>query len=108
MAKVVKRGRVTEMYEAIMKLQSVEECRHFFEDLCSPAELSAMEQRYAVASLLLKDKVYLEILDETSASTATISRVKRMLNYGTGCLPTVIGRFKEDGGSKQADREDME
>ena len=47
MAKVVKKEHVTEMYEAIMKLQSVEECRHFFEDLCSPTELSAMEQRYA-------------------------------------------------------------
>lgn len=103
MAKVVKKEHVTEMYEAIMKLQSVEECRRFFEDLCSPTELSAMEQRYAVASLLLKDKVYLEILEETSASTATISRVKRMLNYGTGCLPAVIERLKETNCPVQAE-----
>ncbi|MEI3244565.1 MAG: YerC/YecD family TrpR-related protein [Lachnospiraceae bacterium] len=67
----------------MLKLQDIDECVAFFEDLCSPTELSAMEQRYEVMSLLLQDKVYLEILDKTSASTATISRVKRVMDYGT-------------------------
>lgn len=91
-----KRKHVTEMYEAILKIQNLEECEQFFEDLCTPTEMAAMEQRYAVASLLKQDKVYMEILEATSASTATISRVKRMLNYGNGVLGEVMDRLKED------------
>ena len=91
-----KRKHVTEMYEAILKLENLEECMAFFEDLCTPSEMSAMEQRYAVASLLKQDKVYMEILEETSASTATISRVKRMLNYGNGTLGEVMDRLNFD------------
>lgn len=91
-----KRKHITEMYEAILKIQNLEECEQFFEDLCTPTELAAMEQRFAVASLLKQDKVYMEILEATSASTATISRVKRMLNYGNGVLGEVMDRLKED------------
>lgn len=96
MAKVVKKERLREMYEAVLRLQDVDECVSFFEDLCSPTELSAMEQRFEVMSLLLQDKVYLEILEKTSASTATISRVKRVMDYGTGCMPRVIQEMQED------------
>lgn len=96
MARLVRKERVREMYEAILKLESVEECEQFFEDLCSATELSAMEQRYAVADLLLDNTVYLDILEKTKASTATISRVNRMLNGGTGCLPKIIARVRED------------
>lgn len=91
-----KKKHVTEMYEAILKLKDLEECMAFFEDLCTPSEMSAMEQRYAVASLLKQDKVYMEILEETSASTATISRVKRMLNYGNGTLGEVMDRVNAE------------
>ena len=91
-----KRKHVTEMYEAILKIQNLEECEQFFEDLCTPTEMAAMEQRFAVASLLKQDKVYMEILEATSASTATISRVKRMLNYGNGVLGEVMDRLKEE------------
>lgn len=86
MPKITKRERLTAMYEAIIHLQTAEDCQHFFEDLCSPAELSAMEQRFAVAELLMQDKVYTEILSRTNASTSTISRVKRVLTDGTGAL----------------------
>ena len=55
-----------------------------------------MEQRYEVMSLLLQDKVYLEILEKTSASTATISRVKRVMDYGTGCMPRIIQEMKQE------------
>ena len=58
-------------------------------------ELRAMEQRYEVASMLMDNKVYMEIMEKSNASSATISRVNRMLNYGTGCLPEIIKRTKE-------------
>ena len=96
MAKIVKKEHVREMFEAILKLQDIDECIAFFEDLCSPTELSAMEQRYEVMSLLLQDKVYLEILDKTSASTATISRVKRVMDYGKGCMPRMIEEMQKE------------
>ena len=96
MAKIIKKERFREMYEALLKLQDVDECISFFEDLCSPTELSAMEQRYEVMSLLLQNKVYLEILEKTSASTATISRVKRVMDYGTGCMPRMIQEMQQE------------
>ena len=96
MAKIIKKERFKEMYEAILKLQDVDECISFFEDLCSPTELYAMEQRYEVMSLLLQNKVYLEILEKTSASTATISRVKRVMDYGTGCMPRMIQEMQQE------------
>ena len=91
----MKRERSTAMYETILKLQSVDECIRFFEDLCAATELSAMEQRFDVASLLLEGKVYTDIMELTKASSATVSRVNRMLNYGTGCLGEVISRDAE-------------
>ena len=96
MAKIIKKERFREMYEAILKLQDVDECISFFVVLCSPTELSAMEQRYEVMSLLLQNKVYLEILEKTSASTATISRVKRVMDYGTGCMPRMIQEMQQE------------
>lgn len=73
------------LYETILKLRDPEECRRFFEDLCTPVEMRAMEQRFDVAVHLLKGRVYLDILDKTGASSATISRVRRsMLDGGAG------------------------
>ena len=86
---------IQKMYQAISNLETEEECAEFFEDLCTPTELSAMAQRYAVASLLAEDKVYLEIMKQTNASSATISRVKRMMTTGTGRLPKMIQKMKE-------------
>ncbi len=94
MARKVRSEHVTEMYEAILQLKTIGECQEFFEDLCSPTEISAMEQRYAVADLLLQNTVYLDILSKTQASTATISRVNRMLSNGTGCLPRIIKQLR--------------
>jgi TrpR-related protein YerC/YecD len=96
MNKLLKKPRNDKLYEAILSLNSVEECKQFLEDLCSEAELSAMEQRYQVARLLLEDKVYLDILLETKASTSTISRVKRMVTGGTGCIKRVIQRINPE------------
>lgn len=92
MPRPAKHERSIAMYETILKLSSLEECVQFFEDLCAATELSAMEQRFDVASLLLEGKVYTEIMDATKASSATVSRVNRMLNYGHGTLGEVIAR----------------
>lgn len=92
MPRPAKHERSIAMYETILKINSLEECVQFFEDLCAATELSAMEQRFDVASLLLEGKVYTEIMDATKASSATVSRVNRMLNYGHGTLGEVIAR----------------
>ena len=96
MGKNIPKERKEGMYKAILELKSLEEC--FDEDICAMTELRSMEQRFEVASMLKKEKVYTEIMSETNASSATISRVNRMLNYGTGCLGEVIDRLdkKED------------
>ena len=85
MAKTDNRERNQMLYETILKLQSVEECRRVIEDLCTPHEMRAMEQRFDVAVYLQQGLVYLDILDRTGASSATISRVRRaMLENGAG------------------------
>ena len=85
MVKAERRERSTALYETILKLRDLEECRRFFEDLCTPTELQAMEQRFDVAVYLQQGLVYLDILEKTGASSATISRVRRsMLENGAG------------------------
>lgn len=84
------------MYKAILKLKDLDECRRFFEDICARTELHSMEQRFEVAKMLRQDKVYTEIMEKTSASSATISRVNRMLNYGTGCLGEILDRLQAE------------
>ena len=82
MNKRIKKERYEEMYKAILQMETVEECMKFFDDLCTVTELQAMEQRYQVASLLHQGMIYNEILAITGASSATISRVNRSLQYG--------------------------
>ncbi|MDD3068210.1 MAG: YerC/YecD family TrpR-related protein [Acholeplasmataceae bacterium] len=73
---------IDDLYEAILTLDSVEECYRFFEDLCTVKEIFDMAQRLKVAKMLVDKKPYLEITHETKASTATISRVNKSLIYG--------------------------
>ena len=83
--KAGKRGRSTALYETILKLKDLDECCRFFEDLCTPTELRSMEHRFVVAVYLQQGLVYLDILEKTGASSATISRVRRaMLDNGAG------------------------
>lgn len=96
MARKTLKERRLDMYKAILKLETLEECCDFFEDVCAMTELRSMEQRFEVASMLKKEKVYTEIMEKTNASSATISRVNRMLNYGTGCLGMVLDRMEEE------------
>ena len=85
MAKAERKERSQALYETILKLKDLDECRKFFEDLCTPTELQSMEQRFDVAVYLQQGLVYLDILEKTGASSATISRVRRsMLDNGAG------------------------
>ena len=95
----VKRERDAQLYRTILQLRDVEECIHFFEDLCAVTELSAMEQRFAVARELLSGQVYSDILSDTGASSATVSRVNRMLRDGNGCLQALIERTNQKEGT---------
>ena len=83
------------LYESILTLRDLDECKRFFEDLCTVAELRAMEQRFEVALLLNDGMIYNDILERTGASSATISRVNRSLNYGADGYQTVLPRVKE-------------
>lgn len=73
-----------ELFEAILKLQSVEDCQKFFEDLCTYKEISAMSQRIQSARLLAEGKTYEQIIKETDISSATLSRVNKCLKFGEG------------------------
>lgn len=89
------------LYEAILTLKDLEECKKFFDDLCTVGELQAMEQRFEVARLLDAGMIYSEILERTGASSATISRVNRSLNYGASGYRSVLPRIKAaDGGGE--------
>lgn len=83
------------LYESILKLQNVNECKNFFQDLCTVSELRAMEQRLEVAILLSDGMIYNDILERTGASSATISRVNRALQYGADGYRTVLPRIRE-------------
>ena len=95
MNKLPKKPRNEKMYEAILSLRNVEECMKFFDDLCTVSELMAMEQRYQVASCLDDGMIYNDILAQTGASSATISRVNRSLQYGSGGYEIVFERVKD-------------
>ena len=84
------------MLEAILKLETLDECYDFFEDLCTVTELRSMSQRIVVAKMLREKSVYNEIVAATGASTATISRVNRSLNYGCNGYDEIFKRMSED------------
>ncbi len=79
----IKSDQTDGFFEAILLLENMEECYRFFEDICTIKEIQAISQRLEVAKLLKAKKTYNEIEAETGASTATISRINRSLNYGS-------------------------
>lgn len=93
MNKLTRKPRNEKMYEAILSLKTMDECMRFFDDLCTVSELMAMEQRYHVAVCLDKGMIYNDILAETGASSATISRVNRSLQYGKGGYEIAFARL---------------
>lgn len=95
MVKIGKKEKNDQLYKAILQLKDEQECYEFFQDLCTVSELRAMEQRFEVASLLNDGMIYNEILERTGASSATISRVNRSLQYGADGYQAVLPRIKE-------------
>src|SRR5690554_1190369 len=87
---------IDNLFAAILKLETVEECYRFFEDIATVAELKSWAQRLEVAKMLEENHTYGYIAEKTGASTATISRVKRCLNYGADGYKLVLKRLKED------------
>ena len=94
MNKKIKTEAVDSLFDAILHLETREECYSFFEDLCTVNELLSLSQRFEVAAMLKDGKTYLEIAERTGASTATISRVNRSLNYGNDGYEMVFERLK--------------
>lgn len=96
MNKKIKTPAVEKLFEAVLCLETMDECFDFFEDICTINELLSLSQRFEVARMLREQRTYLEIAEQTGASTATISRVNRSLNYGNDGYDMVISRMEED------------
>lgn len=96
MNKKIKTDAVDHLFQAILTLETPEECYAFFEDVCTVNELLSLSQRYEVAKMLREKKTYLDIAEKTGASTATISRVNRSLNYGSDGYDMVFARLPRD------------
>ena len=98
MNKKIHTEAVDQLFDAILSLRNRDECYTFFEDVCTINELLSLSQRFEVAKMLREKKTYLEISEKTGASTATISRVNRSLNYGNDGYDMVFERInqKED------------
>lgn len=92
----IKDPAIDMLFEAVLKLQTLEECYDFFEDICTVAELKAISQRLEVAIMLKKGEKYSEIEEKTGASSATISRVNRSLHYGADGYNLIINRLFEE------------
>ena len=103
MNKKIRTEAVDHLFQAILTLKNPEECYLFFEDVCTINELLSLSQRYEVAKMLREGSTYLEIADKTGASTATISRVNRSLNYGNDGYDMVFSRLKESGQEETAE-----
>lgn len=93
MSKKIRTEAVDYLFGAVLSLKNKEECYTFFEDICTINELLSLSQRLEVARMLREQKTYLEIADKTGASTATISRVNRSLNYGNDGYDMVFERL---------------
>lgn len=100
MSKNLKTEAVDQLFDAILCLQSREECYSFFEDVCTINELMSFAQRFEVAKMLREQRTYLDIAEQTGASTATISRVNRSLNYGNDGYDLVFSRLDQQDENK--------
>ncbi|MBO8126273.1 MAG: hypothetical protein H0Z38_03445 [Firmicutes bacterium] len=93
----LKSAELDRFFKAVLSLQNLDECYRFFEDICTVSELKAMSQRLEVAIMLRQGRKYQEIVDKTGASTATVSRVKRCLNYGADGYTLVLDNLEKLG-----------
>ncbi len=93
MGKNIRTEAVDHLFDAVLQLKDKEECYAFFEDVCTINEILSLSQRFEVAKMLVEKKTYLDISEKTGASTATISRVNRSLNYGCDGYRMVFERM---------------
>lgn len=91
----IKTEAVDGLFDAVLELKTREECYTFFEDVCTINEILSLSQRLEVAKMLREKKTYMEIAEKTGASTATISRVNRSLEYGNDGYDMVFSRLKK-------------
>lgn len=96
--KNINKDSLDNLFKAVLELKTVDECYSFFEDLCTISELKSMSQRMEVALMLRDKRIYTDIAERTGASTATISRVNRCINYGKDGYNLVIDRLKAHNG----------
>ena len=101
MSKKLRSQAVDRLFDAILCLENREECYTFFEDVCTVNELLSLSQRFEVAGMLRDQNTYLEIAEKTGASTATISRVNRSLNYGNDGYELVYSRMENKNKEQQ-------
>lgn len=107
MNKKIKTKAVDQLFEAIRTLKTEEECYAFFEDVCTVNELLALAQRYEVALMLRQEKTYMEIAKQTGASTATISRVNRSLNFGNDGYDLTFDRMENIDLPRQEEQDEL-
>ncbi|MDE7310441.1 MAG: TrpR YerC/YecD [Eubacterium sp.] len=96
MGKNLRTEAADRLFDAVLTLKSREECYRFFEDICTVNELQALSQRFEVAHMLRNHQTYMDIAETTGASTATISRVNRSLNYGHDGYDLVLRRLRRE------------
>ena len=96
MSSLPKDKNLDNLFNAVLQLKNLDECYDFFDDLCTTQELRSISQRLHVAKLLTQRKVYNEIVAETGASTATISRVKRTIEKGNNAYEMIFERLGAD------------
>lgn len=92
---IKKDNKFDQLFDAILKLENIEECYKFFDDLCTMSEINEMKDRFEVARLLLDGHTYVQIEQETSMSSATISRVNRCIQYGSGGYKLALDHLKK-------------
>lgn len=91
----MKKNNYSELYAEILKLETLEECEKFFDDLCTINELEAMLQRVKAAKMLLEDKTFQEVINETKISSATLARVSKCIKYGDGGYKDILTKEKK-------------
>lgn len=96
----IKAKQLNELYEAILQLQTTEECKKFLRDLCTVSELTAMAERWQVVKMIERKITYREICEKTGVSTATITRVAHWLNHGESGYKLVLERLTKNTGKK--------
>lgn len=101
MGKEIRTDAVKLLFDAVLTLDNKEECFQFFEDLCTVNELVSLAQRLQVAKMLREEHTYLEVAEKTGASTATISRVNRALNYGNDGYDLVFSKLQDESKTEE-------